>query len=87
MSLFTAPADYEGTVQIVEFSGPGVHTFALTINEDQKVEPSEYFTVHITAGDSFVTLNEEDISVEIVDTSGECHNQWPPYIVITDPNH
>ncbi|XP_064383720.1 adhesion G-protein coupled receptor V1-like isoform X4 [Halichondria panicea] len=64
-----APDDYDGTVQIIEFSGPGIQNVEVTINDDQLLESSEIFTGHITAGDSFVTVTLQDVSVEIIDSN------------------
>lgn len=71
--LCVAPADYEGTVQVVEFSSAGEVQVPVEIMEDQLLEGTEYFTGLITAGDSFVTVLTADISVAINDNGGSSY--------------
>lgn len=43
----------------------------IDIENDELVESTEFFTAHITAGDEFVTVTSQDITVSIIDT-GMC---------------
>ena len=71
MCVCTAPFDYDGTVQIIEFSSSGMQFASIIIVNDTVVENTESFTVNITTTDDFITVGLASTEVFIID-DGKC---------------
>ena len=65
--LLTAPSDYEGAVRVLEFSGNGVQTVSIDINDDSELEDTEFFFVNVSTTDDYVNILVDSAQVFIVD--------------------